>query len=273
MGTGPGHEPTAAGHKAREIELHRHVAEGYRLRYGTPFASVFQQFWNDELLGLLPVVIEAPALDNGCGTGILLPDLMRRCAEVSAVDLSPDMLAQARQRAPGADLREGDLEALPFPAGHFRTVICRGSLHHVPSRRKAFEEAYRVLRPGGLFALTEPSDDFAPVRWSRALLYRFSSHFDIHDRAFTRREVEELLAAAGFELLEFRRFGYLSYLICGFPDVLPVILWLPGQVPLTRLLVRIDRFLSRVPGVRVASFHLMALARKPSVTRPAGLSG
>jgi len=254
-------------HKAREIELHKHVAEGYRLRYGTPFATVFQQFWNDELLALLPAAIPSPALDNGCGTGILLPDLAARCDAVYAVDLSPDMLTQARARAPRAsvkELREGDLEALPFPDGFFRTVICRGSLHHVPSREKAFAEAWRVLMPGGLLALTEPSDDFALVRWARAGLYRFSSKFDEHDRAFTRRDVESLLREQGFELVAFKRFGYLSYLVCGFPDVLPVILYLPGQVGLTRLLVRVDRFLSQVPGVRSASFHLMALARKPA---------
>jgi len=258
----------AEEHKAREIELHRHVAEGYRLRYGTPFAALFQQFWNDELLSLLPEAIPAPALDNGCGTGILLPDLVRRCPEVHGVDLSPDMLAQALPRAPGARLREGDLENLPYPDGMFRAVVCRGSLHHVPSRERAFAEAFRVLAPGGVFALTEPSDDFPPVRWARAALYRFSSKFDEHDRAFRRREVERLLAETGFERPVFKRFGFLSYLFSGFPDVLPVILYLPGQVPLTRLFVRLDRLLSRVPGVRVASFHLMAVARKPEREAP-----
>lgn len=255
-------EREALEHKAREVELHRHVAQGYRLRYGTPFASIFQQFWNDELLALLPERIPPPALDNGCGTGILLPDLARRCEKVVAVDLSPDMLEQARSRAPGVELREADLESLPFPDATFATVICRGSLHHVPSREKAFAEAHRVLKPGGLLALTEPSDDFLLVRWARAALYRVSSKFDEHDRAFRRREVETLVVGAGFELVAFKRFGYLSYLLCGFPDVLPVILYMPGQVALTRLLVRLDRLLSRVPGVRATSFHLMALARK-----------
>lgn len=260
----------AQQHKAREIELHKHVSEGYRLRYGTPFADVFQQFWNEKLLGLFPERIAAPALDDGCGTGILLPDLANRCESVHAIDLSPDMLAQARRRAPGVDIREGDAENLPFQDGFFRSVVCRGSLHHVPSREKAFREAYRVLAPGGLLALTEPSDDFFPVRWARAALYRFSAKFDEHDRAFTRQEVATLMRETGFEVIKFERFGFLSYMFCGFPDVLPVILYLPGKVALTRLLVGIDRVLARVPGVRVASFHLMALGRKPEAPAPAG---
>ena len=256
---------SAEEHKAREIALHHHVASGYRLRYGTPFAAIFQQFWNDELLALLPERIASPALDNGCGTGILLPDLVKRCHQVHALDLSPDMLAQARERAPGVrEVREGDLEALPYPDAFFRTVICRGSLHHVPSREKAFAEAWRVLAPGGVMALTEPSDDFFLVRWARAMLYRFSSKFDEHDRAFTRAEVERLLAQNGFELVAFKRFGYFSYLISGFPDVFPLILYLPGKVALTQGLVAVDRIVSRIPGLRVTSFHLMALARKPA---------
>ena len=253
-----------AEHKAREVEMHRHLAVGYRLRYGTLFAALFQSFWNCELLDLLPETIESPALDNGCGTGILLPDLTRRCAEVHAVDLSPDMLRQARERAPDVKtIKEADLEALPYDNSFFRTVICRGSLHHVTSPEKALAEAFRVLAPGGLLALTEPSDDFPPVRWARSAMYRVSSKFDVHDRAFRKTQVETLLKGAGFEPVTFKRFGYFSYLICGFPDVLPLILYLPGKVPLTRLLVGIDRFLSRVPAVKGTAFHLMALARKP----------
>ncbi len=253
-----------ADHKARQVEMHRHLAAEYKVRYGAPFSACFQSFWNDELLDLLPERIEAPALDAGCGTGILLPDLLRRCDRVYGVDLSPDMLRQARERAPWvSELKEGDLEALPFPAGFFLTVVCRGSLHHAASRGEAIAQVYRVLAPGGLLALTEPSDDFPPVRWARWVLYRFSSKFDPHDRAFTRRDLESLLSSAGFELIRIKRFGYLSYLICGFPDVLPLIRYLPFKLPLTRLLARFDRFVSRVPIVRMASFHIMALARKP----------
>lgn len=252
--------------KARQIELHRHVSQGYRLRYGTAASAVFQRFWNDEILSLLPERIDGPVLDNGCGTGILLADLKARCDSVYALDLSPEMLAQAEQKAHGVDLREGDLENLPFRDGFFRTVVCRGSLHHVPCREKAMSEIFRVLAPGGRVVMTEPSNDFSLVRWSRAILYRYSAKFDRGDRGFTRREMERLLTGSGLEPVIFKRFGFLSYLICGFPDVLPIILYLPGSVPFTRLLTRVDRFLSKIPGFRVCSFHLIGLARKPAAS-------
>ncbi|MFQ5702330.1 MAG: class I SAM-dependent methyltransferase [Acidobacteriota bacterium] len=260
-----GSDGSTAGQKVRQVELHRHVAGNYRLRYDAAPSIVFQRFWNAEILSLLPDPIPSPVLDNGCGAGILLCDLAARCDTVYGLDLSAEMLEQARHRAPEVDLREGDLENLPYPDGFFATVVCRGSLHHVPSRQDAVAEINRVLSPGGMLVMTEPSNEFFLVRWARGLLYRCSSKFDQGDRGFTRREIEQLLRGVGLEPVVFKRFGYLSYLISGFPDVLPLILYIPGNVLLTRTLIRIDRFLSKVPGLNICSFHLIGLARKPSV--------
>jgi hypothetical protein len=120
-----------------------------------------------------------------------------------------------------------------------------------------------VLRPGGLLALSEPSDDFPPVRWARAALYRLSARFDVHDRAFRVREVRALLAQAGFETVAIRRFGFAAYALCGFPDVIPILLHVPGRRWIARRLVALDGVLAGLPGVRAAAFQVMALARRP----------
>lgn len=250
-------------HKAAEVALHQTLARYYERRYGSAFSAVFQEFWNREFMELLPAGAEGPVLDAGCGTGILLGDLTVRFEQVYGVDLSPDMLARVKVDSPRLkEVRVGDIEATGFPDGFFGTVMCRGSLHHAASRERAFREMARVLRPGGYMALTEPSDDFAPVRWARAALYRASSHFDVHDRAFRLADVDACLAEAGLERVALKRFGYFSYLLSGFPDILPVMRFLPGQVTITRFLTKVDRALSAVPAVRVASFHLMVLARR-----------
>jgi ubiquinone/menaquinone biosynthesis C-methylase UbiE len=253
---------SAEDHKAAEVALHQTLAGYYEKRYGSAFSAIFQSFWNREFLDLVPPDASGPVLDAGCGTGILLEDLTQRFDEVYGVDLSPDMLAQVKVRSPRLkEVREGDIEATGFQDRFFGTVFCRGSLHHAASRERAFAEMARVLNPGGYLALTEPSDDFALVRWARAALYRLSSHFDVHDRAFRLRDIRDCLEAVGLEVVAVKRFGFLSYLFAGFPDILPVMPYIPGKVWLTRTLTRIDALLARIPGIRLTSFHLMVLAR------------
>jgi ubiquinone/menaquinone biosynthesis C-methylase UbiE len=249
-------------HKAAEVALHQTLARYYEKRYGSKFSGIFQQFWNDEFVDLVPLGARGPVLDAGCGTGILLGDLVQRFEDVHGVDISPDMLARVSLKSPRLkEVKVGDIEATGYPDDYFGTIFCRGSLHHAASREKAFAEMSRVLKPGGYMALTEPSDDFFLVRWARAALYKASSHFDEHDRAFRLRDVRDCLEPVGMEIVAVKRFGYLSYLFSGFPDILPIMPYLPGQVAITRGLIKLDKILSRIPAIRVTSFHLMVLAR------------
>ena len=97
-------------------------------------------------------------LEIAVGTGRNLrhyPDRVR----LTGIDLSPEMLELARHEAAGlgreADLRIGDAQALDFPDESFDTVTCTLSLCTIPDHRAAIREAWRVLRPGGRFAMVE----------------------------------------------------------------------------------------------------------------------
>lgn len=68
------------------------------------------------------VTVGTRLLDAGCGAGLLALLASFRGAQVTALDASPGLLAMARQRLPGADVREGDLEALPFADASFDAV-------------------------------------------------------------------------------------------------------------------------------------------------------
>jgi ubiquinone/menaquinone biosynthesis C-methylase UbiE len=86
-------------------------------------------------------------LEVGCGTGLVLERLARFAGRARGIDLSPGMLALARER--GLDVTEGSATALPFPDNEFDVVCSFKVLAHVPEIATAIREMVRVTRPGG----------------------------------------------------------------------------------------------------------------------------
>lgn len=93
-------------------------------------------------------------LDAGCGAGLAAMLAHLRGADVTALDAAPGLLAIARGRLPDADVREGDLEALPFADGSFDAVIAVNSLFYAQDMAAAMRELVRVTRPGGRVVVT-----------------------------------------------------------------------------------------------------------------------
>ncbi len=93
-------------------------------------------------------------LDAGCGAGLLALLASLRGAQVSALDASPELLAIARKRLPSADVREGDLEALPFDDASFDAVAAVNSVFYAADMAQAMRELARVIRPSGRVVVT-----------------------------------------------------------------------------------------------------------------------
>lgn len=93
-------------------------------------------------------------LDAGCGAGLLVVLASLRGAQVSALDASAALTAIVRQRVPAADVRDGDLEALPFTDSTFDAVTAVNSLFYAADMEAAMRELVRVLRPGGRAVVT-----------------------------------------------------------------------------------------------------------------------
>jgi SAM-dependent methyltransferase len=101
-------------------------------------------------------------LDMGCGSGLTLVLAKERGAIPSGLDISPGLLQIARDRLPDADLREGDMEYLPFGDATFDAVTGVNAFQFAGHPQNALREAARVTRPGGrvvasLFAAPERS--------------------------------------------------------------------------------------------------------------------
>ena len=92
----------------------------------------------------------------GCGTGSLTLLLAQRGYAVTAVDLSPDMLALAEQKCRGLGVRFlcQDMSRLALPGEADAVVSCLDSVNYVTrpaALRRTFARVYRALAPGGLF--------------------------------------------------------------------------------------------------------------------------
>ena len=91
-------------------------------------------------------------LDVGSGTGVLLPLLLEATdgeGQIVALDFSGEMLSRAQAKGHPVAYVQGDAQRLPFPAETFDWVICNAVFPHFPDKRRALDEASRVLREGG----------------------------------------------------------------------------------------------------------------------------
>lgn len=91
-------------------------------------------------------------LDLGCGTGLVGAELLRRGCRVVGLDVSEEMLARARKRAPEASFVCGRAEDMPFAAASFDAALSAQSFHWFDQPR-VLTELTRVVRPGGIVAI------------------------------------------------------------------------------------------------------------------------
>ncbi len=97
-------------------------------------------------------------LDIACGTGVVTITAHQRGARVSALDLSPVLLEEARKNAAilkaAIDFMEGDVEALPYKDASFDVVLSQFGHMFAPRPEVALKEMLRVLKPGGRIAFS-----------------------------------------------------------------------------------------------------------------------
>ena len=141
-------------------------------------------------------------LEIAVGTGRDLP-FYPPGVRVTGIDLSPAMLAIARQRAADVgidvELREGDAEALDFPDATFDTVLCALSLCTIPHPATAIAEMARVLQPGGKLLLL---DHIGSRWWPIWAVQRLAEVVSSRSGEYMTRRQLPLLAPAGLHVIE-----------------------------------------------------------------------
>lgn len=111
-----------------------------------------------QALSGIPEGFSGRLLEVPVGTGILTMPLYQTLprAKVVCVDYSPDMMAQAQEKAERLKLKnvsfqQGDVGALSYADNSFDIVLSLNGFHAFPDKEAAYREVFRVLKPGGTF--------------------------------------------------------------------------------------------------------------------------
>jgi ubiquinone/menaquinone biosynthesis C-methylase UbiE len=136
-------------------------------------------------------------LDVGCGSGAAVRDAARIARSAVGLDLSPGMIARARELAAGienVEFREGSVEGpLPFEDGRFSALLCTTAFHHFTRPEQTLAEMTRVLAPGGRLVIADANGDQPAVRLLDALLRALQrSHVGFRRPSRLARELREL---------------------------------------------------------------------------------
>lgn len=183
------------------------------------FQSYKHDLWQQEIGQYLPPFAESgplQILDIGTGTGFFTFLLSEMGHEVTGIDLTPEMIVEARISAEQLGLTMAflvmDAEKLAFPEAYFDVIVTRNLTWTLPHLAEAYRSWYKVLRPGGI--LINFDADYVHTEEHKVAVQGKCAHEKVDDSEWNtylhfKEELapeqkprpafdEELLAAAGF---------------------------------------------------------------------------
>ena len=150
-------------------------------------------------------------LELGCGSGDFTKSLAETKARITAVDISPNLIACARKKAPDTNVsfKVENAYALDYEDGAFDAVVGNSILHHL-EMDQAFREIYRVLKPGKGICFIEPNllNPLQIIELSTPYMRKISRHSP-DETAIVRWKMKKMLEEHGFQNVHVAPFDFL----------------------------------------------------------------
>ncbi len=157
-------------------------------------------------------------LDVGCGTGYLI-DLLKKQknAVYHGIDISPKMLEMAKMKFDNTVvLTEGSADSLPYTDEQFDVVTCVQSFHHYPEPEKSIQEAYRVLKKGGLYIISDTGCNNI-FRFLSSFMFRhFAKGGDY--AAYSIKDIQKIMKSAGFKIEKAEMISRMVFTVIGIKE-------------------------------------------------------
>lgn len=157
-------------------------------------------------------------LEVAPGPGFLAIEMARdNACRVTGLDISKTFVEIARKNAAEAgvraEFRQGNASEMPFAANSFDLLVCRAAFKNFSEPERAIREMHRVLRPGGTGVIIDLRRDVpmseirkyvnsGDVGWLNRWFMLLTFRFMLLKRAYTKAELEKMMAGAGFKKAE-----------------------------------------------------------------------
>lgn len=154
---------------------------------------------------------EHNVLELGCGTGYFTKELIKTEAEISTIDISPDLIESAKEKLQNNNVNFvlGDACNMPFEDSEFDVVLGSSVLHHLDIN-SAIKDIYRVLRKKGWIQFTEPNMLNPQIALQKNIPFIKKILGDSPDEtAFFKWKLKKKLSEAGFTSIKITPFDFL----------------------------------------------------------------
>jgi ubiquinone/menaquinone biosynthesis C-methylase UbiE len=160
------------------------------------------------------VPLQAPVLDIGAGDGHFASVTYDRPIDAGVEIRWQDLRVAAKRPRTYRQMFAASATALPFADQSFGTVVSNCVIEHIPDLEATLNEIARVLKPGGTFATTLPSEHFASFLLGSTLLRKlglrglarrygdFFNRISYHYHVYSPRQWQDVLARAGLRVVE-----------------------------------------------------------------------